>query len=55
MCAASHYVSMPAIMSDMTCDTVSIHVLVTVLPPHVKLTTNKNARQANLYVDLLIY
>ena len=35
--------------------TVSIHVLVTVQPPHVKLITGKNARQTYLYVYLLIY
>ena len=36
--------------SGMISDTVSIHVLVTVQPPHVKLTTGKNARQTYLYV-----
>ena len=39
----------------MMCDTASIHVLVTVQPPHMKLTTGKNARQVYLYLYLLIY
>ena len=40
--------------SGMICDTVSIHVLVIVESPHMKLTTGKNARQAYLYVHLYI-
>ena len=41
--------------SGIMCDTVSIHVLVTPEPPHVKLTTGKNPRQAYLYVYLFAY
>ena len=41
--------------SSMMYDTISIHVLVTVQPPHVKLATGRNTIQAYLYVYLLVY